>query len=475
MTNARIRGIYATALTAYLDQSGITVAQPSESIRERFADVEFEDAPADVMIRSTGDRLGIEVSGEPSDVDRIAERIASTGTDALRLTEPTPREGIFVGRVTSTRGSGAVVSLGDGVNGFLPYDDIDSFIETGDRYRLQVHDPIAPWRSKRSLLGTDIEVRTGLFRLKRNASGVTTEASGPVADELLGMTELLSIEPPDGWAMTWLRGAVEASTDELEATAALAFDRATRIDAALSNSEESEDPTCLCDPLVTEWIRFGHESRTHLDELRRSVVPTITGHHRIKAIGSQASVGVDLAESIIEPDGSEPFPFDAISRHLGPSTGDTVSIHHVKPDGHRIDLGTATVTDCDGDGSVTVERTMSGGGRYDALEVAKESGDVAITNLREGRWWYPTTYRGDDGFVKGTYVNVCTPIEIFPHAIEYVDLYVDVVRDGDDGARIVDTEELNEARQSGLLTDDLAEKALTVASAVRDAMGSAEE
>jgi predicted RNA-binding protein associated with RNAse of E/G family len=113
---------------------------------------------------------------------------------------------------------------------------------------------------------------------------------------------------------------------------------------------------------------------------------------------------------------------------------------------------------------------MGGGGAYDALGVPKETGDVATTKLTEGRWWYPTTYRAAGGEAKGTYVNVCTPVEIFPEAATYVDLHVDVVRHADGSVERVDDEELAAAVEAGDLPDDLADRAREVADAVEGAL-----
>jgi RNA-binding protein AU-1 len=146
-----------------------------------------------------------------------------------------------------------------------------------------------------------------------------------------------------------------------------------------------------------------------------------------------------------------------------------VGIGHGKPDGRRIDLGPGSVTDVDGE-TVTVERELSGGGSYDALGVPKREGDVATTKFREGRWWYPTVYRGADGERRGTYVNVCTPLEVFPDEVRYVDLHVDVIKQADGTVERVDDDELDDAVEAGLVGEQLAAKARSVAAAVESAL-----
>jgi Ribonuclease G/E len=133
-------------------------------------------------------------------------------------------------------------------------------------------------------------------------------------------------------------------------------------------------------------------------------------------------------------------------------------------------LGTGEVTDRDSEGSLSIRREMSPGGDYDALGVPRESGDVALTTFREGRWWYPTVYRDSEGERKGTYVNVCTPVECFPDTVRYVDLHVDVVKHRDGTVERVDDDELDQSVADGEISEQLAEKARSVASAVENAL-----
>jgi Ribonuclease G/E len=201
------------------------------------------------------------------------------------------------------------------------------------------------------------------------------------------------------------------------------------------------------------------------------------GHHRVKATHDGASAAVDFVEALCDPGTGETdaddgvgFPFGVVTRQFGPAEGDAVRIEHGKPDGRLVVLGTGTVTDRDPAGSVTVRREMTPGGSYDALGVPRAAGDVAVTTLREGRWWYPTVYRDAEGDRKGTYVNVCTPVEVFPDAVRYVDLHVDVVKHADGTVDRVDDDELDEAERDGTVPPALAEKARSVATSIERAL-----
>ena len=524
--NVRIRGIYATALTKLFLADGHEVVDASPPIRERFRETDGTGvrgpAAVDASIRTTDDREGVGVHGEFAAVEAVADRLSGVGIDAFVWPDPTPFGSVFDGEVTETLGGGAVVRLADDIasieerlrerrgagdstdetddptdeanvpeirglpgddrpiEGYLPYGATDERIEVGDTVRVQVRESAPPWGDRRPELDTDIRVPGTLASLVPG-EGVRVESHDEAAGrELAGMVDLLGLEPPEGWGVVWHRPAVDAGMDALEAGLSRAVERVEEIAAARERSVDAPRP--LAFPAAGAWCWFGRESRFELDERRREVATTMPGHHRVKAGSEAASAGVDLAEALCgdglsggaASDGGEggpEFPFGVVHDQFGPSEGDRVRIAHGKPAGHLIVLGEGEVTEIDpAAGRVTVERSMTAGGTYDALGVPREAGDVATTTFTEGRWWYPTTYRDGDGTVKGTYLNVCTPVEVFPEAVRYVDLHVDVIKRADGTVERVDDDELAAAVDAGYVSEPLAERARSVASAIEKAV-----
>jgi hypothetical protein len=475
----RVRGIYATASTAFfVDADGFDVVGPSPPIRERF-DRSFDDPPADVRVETTADRLGVGVTGDPEAVDAVGRQLADVGVDTLAWADPTPIGTVFDAVLGETRGGGAVVDLG-GPEGYLPFDAVDGYVETGDLVRVQVRESRPPWSDGRPELAGGVRVGNGVVTLERGRSGVRAEPDDEAGTELVRMTDLLSSTDavPDDWGIRWRYGATDTDLDGMNAALSAATDRADPVETALADAssdpetrtETTDLPRRLVTPGAGRWIRFGRESRFALDERRRSVTDTMAGHHRLKAGSDRASDAVDFVEAVAPDadDGAEAesgtdFPFAAAYSTFGPAVGERVRIDHGKPDGRQFSLGRAAVTDRDPDGSVTLRREMRGSGEYDALGTPREPGDVALTRLKEGRWWYATAYRGANGEKKGTYVNVCTPVEVFPDAVSYVDLHVDVVRYPDGTVERVDDDELAAAEDRGDLSATLADKARSVA------------
>jgi hypothetical protein len=518
----RIRGIYTTALTRAFLAAGHDVVDASTPIRERF-DAEFPDDDRDVDVTTTDDRQGVGVTGRPGAVATAVE-VVRVARDALAWPAAAPVGSVFDARVGDTAGGGAICDLavgagpdggadggageGEGsgdsaaagpapeprtryapggtgdpdatVEGYLPFDDVDGYVDEGDDLRVQVRASAPPWSDRRPELSTTLRAGTGLASLVAGGSGVTVDAhDDEAARELAGMTDVLNVDVPDGWGIRWAGTASDAGLETLRTALRRAVDAAGAL--APVRDHPVEPGRWLAAPAATAWVWFGRESRFALDDRRRAVTTTIPGHHRVKTAHEAASAGVDLAEALLAdagPDGAggdgedaaDAFPFGVVADQFGPREGDTVRIDHGKPDGRAFTLGRAAVTDVDSDGSVTLRREMSPGGTYDALGVDREAGDVAVTTVKEGRWWYPTVYKTADGERKGTYVNVCTPVEAFPDAVRYVDLHVDVVKHADGTVERVDDDELDAAVAAGNVPEPLAEQARTVAASIERAL-----
>ncbi|MFW6385191.1 MAG: DUF402 domain-containing protein [Halodesulfurarchaeum sp.] len=467
MTRVRLRGIYATALTRRLHEAGFDVVHPSSVIDDRF-ESSFGTDEVDIDVDATRDRQGIEIVGTPSGVETVTAELEGTAVDTFDWEAIAPLGAIFDAEVLRTSRGGAIVSLGPDREGFLPFGSTEEYVDDGDEIQVQVHEPKPPWSSDRPRVSPDVEAPGVLATLVRGADArVVGTPDGRPEHELVRTTELLSTDVPENWGVRWEYPAEDADVKTLDAALSRLVERAESIESALEADTGTEAP--IAKPVSGVWIWFGRESRFALDDDRASVTATMTGHHRIKAGSDGAGSAVDFAEHL-EVDADE-FPFDAVTDVFGPTVGDEVTIRHGKPDGRCLTLGQGSVTDRSVEKSrITVEREMSTSGSYDGLGTERKPGDVATTRFAEGRWWYPTVYRTEDGQVKGTYVNVATPVEIFPSTIRYVDLHVDVVKRPDGTVEIVDEDELTEAVSAGHLTESIAEKASAVSTQVANAL-----
>lgn len=446
----KVRGVYATAATRLLLDAGHDVVEPSEAIDKRF-DAEFGDGPADVELRSSDDYLGVYVVGDGA--REVAETV-SAGRDSFVF------EGVPVGAfrdatVEETAGSGAFVRFEDG-RGFLPYSKTDDRIEEGDGLRVTVVEESSPWSEGSPVVAAGERVGNELVTLVRGGTGARVEGgTAEDATQLSRTVSTLGVEPPSGWGVVYSRDALDAGMDAL---AEALTDAAERAEGGASEKEGA-------------WVYIGRAGRACYDEARAEELATVPGHHRLKATSNAAAAGVDIAESLVEdPDPTETVPFDVVAHRFGPTEGDRVEILHGKPDGRFPSLGRGEVVEADPEeGEIVLERRITSSGTYDALGTEREEGDVARTRFEEGAWAYPTVYESSDGESKGKYVNVCTPLEIFPEEVRYVDLHVDVVEvDGE--TSVVDEDELDAAVERGDIDEGLAEEARAVADRVAEGL-----
>jgi len=202
-------------------------------------------------------------------------------------------------------------------------------------------------------------------------------------------------------------------------------------------------------------------SKSKLDEIRESVTPTIRGHHFYKTCGGRVSSAVDMAENLLAQGKSRNEVERLFKRTISPILpleGSVIEISHVKLVGPPFNLGKAVIERLDEDkGLVILRRRLRGGGVYDGLGVKKSPGDYAVAETRLGEWYLITRYFSKEGDLKGTYVNLNTPIELYPHYLRYVDLEVDICVWPNGKMKVLDVEVLNNAATDGLASTCLLE------------------
>jgi protein associated with RNAse G/E len=219
-------------------------------------------------------------------------------------------------------------------------------------------------------------------------------------------------------------------------------------------------------------IEFPYLTKSRLDELRNEVVVTVPHHHRLKIIASQYVDLMEKMELTTHPEKREDTG-EALEKTLIWDTlvkGKLVSIDHVKLDGNLISLSEGEIVKIfPEERRLILKRTgYQGRNTYDGLGLPKEAGDYALTEAREGNWFYRHTYYRRDGRLIGEYCNVNTPLEFYPDRIRYIDLEIDVVRWPEGKVKVVEEELLDQKVKLGYLSEELAERAKRVARALKE-------
>jgi len=219
-------------------------------------------------------------------------------------------------------------------------------------------------------------------------------------------------------------------------------------------------------------VEFPHFSKKSMDKLRASATPTLDGHHFYKSCGGKVSSALEMAERLLEEGKAQEDIEKSFKEQIlyeFPEEGSVVDIEHVKLSGVVFHLGQATI-EAINDNELKYKRVMRSNGFYDGLGVKKEAGDIALSEAKLGEWCITTKYFSSNGELKGTYVNLNTPVEIYPHAIRYVDLEVDVCIQPSGAVQVLDLEKIEKALEKGFISKGLfeivKEKAYEIASAI---------
>lgn len=206
-------------------------------------------------------------------------------------------------------------------------------------------------------------------------------------------------------------------------------------------------------------IEFPAISKKNLDALRGLVTPTIDGHHHFKACGGKISYLLEMAEKMLEKDAPrnevEKLFVESVMAEY-PTVDSRIDIEHVKIDGRLFHLNNARIVDFDEkEGSLRLLRTFKKSGTYDGLRMRKDPNDYALTEMRIGDWSFRTKYFSSDGRYKGTYINLNTPVELYPDKIRYVDLEVDVCLWPDGKMEKLDLDKLEGKIYGGYVSEKL--------------------
>ena len=143
--------------------------------------------------------------------------------------------------------------------------------------------------------------------------------------------------------------------------------------------------------------------------------------------------------------------------HLSILEGSEIVVEHVKLNGQILSLGKAVIEEYDETSRIKYVRDMRSNGVYDGLEVEKEAGDRAVTEAKLGEYYSETRYYSQGGRFKGAYINLNTPVELYPSKIRYIDLEVDVCVFPGGEVKVVDMELLERAARESFITGKLLE------------------
>jgi len=457
---AKIRGIYSTALTKLLLDNSFEIVQPSLTIKKRF-ELEDNSVPPDLKIKDRYNLQGIRVLGTSEAVSTFQSILHSSFEDVLTRKWQVSVDGIYKGIVMESDEDIVYIDVGSGVIGRLPKSEIANTSEKQaliqvERKRIGVKQPI---------LTTKLKIVGDYAILAQNSKvGVSLRVR-----DLNKRAELYALGKKlarDGWGIIWREASATQSRETLENEITALVEKVKILNEKASRAEA---PALLLEGSYSMDVEFPWFSKQNLDKLRASTAQTLNRHHFFKSCGGKASAALEMAEKLLEKGQDRREVEEAFKQQIVcefPEVGSLVDVEHVKLSGLVLHLGQATIESLDEE-QIRYSRIIRSNGFYDGLDVRKEAGDKAVSETKRGEWCVTTKYFSRAGEWKGTYINFNTPVEVYPEAIRYVDLEVDVCIRPDGAAEVLDMEKLEKALENSFISKTLFE---TVKEKVKEIM-----
>ncbi|ASJ00030.1 DUF402 domain-containing protein [Thermococcus gorgonarius] len=449
--SVRVRGIYSTALTKLFLDRGFKIAQPSQKIAERLG-IEKTYDEFNVDIYDKKDHHGVILTGEA--VEEIKRVFEEEFIDVVFRRLPYQLYGIYKGLVVKRDEKYIYVDIGSAI-GTIPIDE-GRRLQEGDEVLVQVkkHN-LLPHLSLTLTVPGDYAVLIP----KPPGSQRHVKISRKIRDNsererlrILG----LSIDMGE-WGILWRTAAAYKDWNTLRDE----IIRLSKLADRLKDAHRYSAPDQIIEGRNIYEVEFGGGAKKKLDEIRNRVVPTIDGHHQLKAYDLEFSFAVEIAEGILAKIPSQRMKvnqgfWDALLDQKGPKKGWLFFLEHNKPDGQRFKLGPGEILEVSTNPlRITLKRHLKPGKFYDGLDLPIEFGDYAITEIEAGKWWFVHRYYDKNGNLKGEYYNINTPVEIYPDRARYIDLEIDIVKWPDGKKEIIDKDKLREHYEDGLISEKL--------------------
>ncbi|MEM3670843.1 MAG: DUF402 domain-containing protein [Thermoprotei archaeon] len=431
-----VTGIYSSALSKMLVDRGHTPTKLSTTLVQRLGVEDLSD-PADVQIRDMARTQGVIVLGEGA--KQISDEIVDSLKDVATMYLPKTYGAVYKARIVEKTRRGYLIELNDRL-GLLrtrrPEYEISAVQVTGYS------------RSASKLILTDVvKIRKGA------AEAVRIGRSN--SDQYL----------PKRWR--W-----RSTGDDIENT---------EVAEATSDIEESvESPEVPDGRSVYQGIDyvelvFSSSVKATLDDFRRKLVPTISGHHYLKSLGAAYSAFVDFGERVqpLVGDSFDSLLSESIVRGVYPRHNEKVRILRMTPEGTDSQKWPVSVVHSD-DKTIIVKHSVRFRENQEQPELDVLPGDLATTEFRIGEWFSTTTFTRRNGGLVGAHVDVSTPPEPCKEFIRYIDLYVDVVKDAKE-VKVLNLDRLDEAYEKGLVTSNMRDKAVEAAKAAEERLKQGEQ
>lgn len=443
----KIRGIYSTALTHFLKEKGFEIIQPSEVMSKRM-DIDDTDESADVLIYDKEDLNGVTINGLGA--DKVVAELQNNFQDIV--VKKMEIGAIYCGKIKKIENSSKtiIVDLGN-EEGLLSLQNYWGFLREGEKVLAQVKGIMG----NKKLLSTQLRLfGDNMILIKEGFTKVSKHIRN--SSEIQRLINISNDSTIKGWGILWKSLAEGKSNSELVSELNSLIEQEKQLRKVF---EEKGDVSLILPGSSNYFIDFGAASKQKFDKIRGGVISTIIGHHFLKSGGY--ALLTNFAESLSGLDDN--VVVSKLNNTLwneGPNEKSYYEIIHKKPGGK--DVIFKGIVQKSTKEEIEIRRKLTAGGRLDGIGGRIEDGDYAITTIKPNHWVVTHRYFSREGAPKGVYMNINTPVEVYPRFARYIDLEVDVV-EKNNKKEIVDVQKLDRIVNEGIIKKELADYAMEIA------------
>ena len=455
IVKARVRGIYATAITKILLDQGIMIVQATPIIRQRLNIPENNAAP-DVTVKTTDDDPHtLLIIGFPKQVDTVSSILEEYVGYYIKWESKIGLYSIVKGIIESRENNECNVKLPYNLTGILrPCENNpgDEVLVSVAKTRLKPGEPIK--------LVNNIRVIGYYAAIIEGESKVTISEHIRSYDKRAELLMLASNITREGLGVHWRSSAAHASP---EALLKEVNELREKLKELKKIAEKTKAPELIYPGEKIVLLTLPSKAKYRLDYVRAEVTATTPYHHSAKALGDELAIVVDYAEKLIANKWLEPNrAFQGILEYIADKIKESkrIEIQHIKPDGKILRLTPGkpeSIIVKEDHIVIELRRTFKTQGIYDGLGIEKEPGDYDIMRIDTSSWLITHRYYDYNGNLKGEYININTPPEVSTNRIVYHDLALDVVKVGDK-VEIIDVNEYVELLKNKVISPAIHEK-----------------
>lgn len=448
----RVRGIYSTAISKILSESGVELVDVTPSIASRLKISENRGLPADVTVKTENDNLSqIMLIGFPEAVEKVSEILETNIPDMLVFKPLTGLYTTFKTRVVGYEGRECVALSPWGKAVLVDYKEC-----TRDTEIPATTIKLITNKDSKIVLSENIRI-VGKYAIIGRGSHITFSHFIRSRNRITELIDISAKYVREGYSIRWRSNADEANLLEIMSELE---ELTRRYDELVKKVQKAPLLEIVYEGETAKFYELTYNSKIFLDNVRKEVCPTVFLHHFFKSFDVRDSnlVGLlDVLSSKVSREEESKLVFKWFLSELRERK--EAIIEHKKASGKAIFMKGLISGVPEEIPALVLKRVIKTQGIYDGLNIPKEVGDIALTTARIGDWHIKHEYFNKEGRFKGAYISFNTPVEIlYTGRTRYIDLEVDLVRIGDLGCRLIDTKTFHELLAEGIITQDILEK-----------------